>query len=84
MPNSQIVSSHTPAKDWHIVVYRCPDSGNFGAQFDGNCLFPSKLEASKYAKAATKADGKRRLVARVVRRYRRSPVQMQRDDYVSA
>lgn len=83
MPN-QTVSTHTPSQDWHVVVERCPESGNFGAKYEGNCLFPSKLEASKFAKAATKADGRRRLVARVVRRYRRSPVQMQRDDYSAA
>lgn len=76
------VNSKTPGKDWHTVLYRCPRSGHFLAD-GGNSLFPSKLEASKFAKAATKSDGKRRLVARVVRRYKRSPAAMVRDDYTA-
>jgi hypothetical protein len=79
--NSQ-VNTYRPTKDWHTVLYRCPTSGNFLAE-GGNSLFPSKFEASKYAKAATKVDGKRRLVARVVRRYVRKPASMVRDDYAS-
>lgn len=77
---SDVVNSHASEKDWHVVVFRCPDDHKYRAE-PGNSLFPSKMEASVYAKAATKADGKRRLVAKVVRRYRRQPVTMVRDDY---
>ena len=80
MPNE--VNSYAPAHDWHTVLYRCPSTGHFMAE-GGNSLFPSKKEASVYAKAATKADGKRRLVARVVRRYKKAPAMIVRDDYES-